>query len=379
MNRIFYQQDCDLQKLNGKTVAIIGYGSQGHAHALNLKDSGVNVIVGLYNGSKSWAKAEAQGLTVMTAAEAAKAADIIMILINDEKQAKLYKESIEPNLTEGKTLAFAHGFNIHFGCIKPPKYVNVIMVAPKGPGHTVRSEYQAGKGVPCLIAVEQDATGDALEIGLAYALGIGGARAGVLETNFRTETETDLFGEQAVLCGGVCALMQAGFETLVEAGYDPRNAYFECIHEMKLIVDLIYQSGFAGMRYSVSNTAEYGDYITGPKIITEDTKKAMKKILSDIQDGTFAKDFLLDMSSAGAQVHFNAMRKKASEHPSEVVGADIRNNSGNDGLHIQLRFHAGKDVLHGDLAVFQDTNHFSASICAAISRMILPICSVRNW
>ena len=324
MARIFYQQDCDLQKLNGKTVAIIGYGSQGHAHALNLKDSGVNVVVGLYEGSKSWAKAEAQGLKVMTSAEAAKVADIIMILINDEKQAALYKESIEPNLTEGKTLAFAHGFNIHFGCIKPPKNVNVIMIAPKGPGHTVRSEYQVGKGVPCLIAVEQDATGDAWDLGLAYALGIGGARAGVLETTFRTETETDLFGEQAVLCGGVCALMQAGYETLVEAGYDPRNAYFECIHEMKLIVDLIYQSGFAGMRYSISNTAEYGDYITGPKIITEDTKKAMKKILSDIQDGSFAKDFLLDMSSAGAQVHFNAMRKKASEHPSEVVGADVR-------------------------------------------------------
>ena len=323
-NRIFYQQDCDLQKLNGKTVAIIGYGSQGHAHALNLKDSGIDVVVGLYEGSKSWAKAEAQGLKVMTSAEAAKVADIIMILINDEKQAALYKESIEPNLTEGKTLAFAHGFNIHFGCIKPPKNVNVIMIAPKGPGHTVRSEYQAGKGVPCLIAVEQDATGDAWELGLAYALGIGGARAGVLETTFRTETETDLFGEQAVLCGGVCALMQAGYETLVEAGYDPRNAYFECIHEMKLIVDLIYQSGFAGMRYSISNTAEYGDYITGPKIITDDTKKAMKKILSDIQDGSFAKDFLLDMSSSGAQVHFNAMRKKASEHPSEVVGADIR-------------------------------------------------------
>ena len=323
-NRIFYQQDCDLSKLNGKTVAIIGYGSQGHAHALNLKESGVNVVVGLYAGSKSWAKAEAQGMTVMTAADAAKAADIIMILINDEKQAKLYKESIEPNLTEGKTLAFAHGFNIHFGCIKPPKNVNVIMIAPKGPGHTVRSEYQVGKGVPCLVAVHQDATGDALELGLAYALGIGGARAGVLETDFRTETETDLFGEQAVLCGGVCALMQAGFETLVEAGYDPRNAYFECIHEMKLIVDLIYQSGFAGMRYSISNTAEYGDYITGPKIITEDTKKAMKKILSDIQDGTFAKDFLLDMSDAGAQVHFNAMRKLASEHPAEQVGAKVR-------------------------------------------------------
>ena len=323
-NRIFYQQDCDLNKLNGKKVAIIGYGSQGHAHALNLKDSGVDVIVGLYKGSKSWAKAEAQGVAVATAAEAAAQADIIMILINDEKQAKLYKESIEPNLTEGKTLAFAHGFNIHFGCIKPPKNVNVIMVAPKGPGHTVRSEYQVGKGVPCLIAVEQDATGDALEIGLAYAAGIGGARAGVLETNFRTETETDLFGEQAVLCGGVCALMQAGYETLVEAGYDPRNAYFECIHEMKLIVDLIYQSGFEGMRYSVSNTAEYGDYITGPKIITEETKKAMKKVLKDIQDGTFAKDFLLDMSEAGSQVHFNAMRKLAAEHPSEVVGKDIR-------------------------------------------------------
>ena len=324
MARIFYQQDCDLGRLNGKTVAIIGYGSQGHAHALNLKDSGVDVIVGLYEGSKSWAKAESQGLKVMTSAEAAKQADIIMILINDEKQAKLYKESIEPNLTEGKTLAFAHGFNIHFGCITPPANVNVIMIAPKGPGHTVRSEYQAGKGVPCLIAVHQDATGDAWDLGLAYALGIGGARAGVLETTFRTETETDLFGEQAVLCGGVCALMQAGYETLTEAGYDPRNAYFECIHEMKLIVDLIYQSGFEGMRYSISNTAEYGDYITGPKIITDDTKKAMKKILSDIQDGTFAKDFLLDMSDAGSQVHFKAMRKLAKEHPCEKVGADIR-------------------------------------------------------
>ena len=324
MANIYYQQDCDLNKLAGKTVAIIGYGSQGHAHALNLKESGVDVVVGLYEGSKSWAKAEKQGLKVMTAFEAAKVADLIMILINDEKQAKLYKESIEPNLTEGKTLAFAHGFNIHFGCIKPPKNVNVIMVAPKGPGHTVRSEYQVGKGVPCLIAIEQDATGDALEIGLAYALGIGGARAGVLETTFRTETETDLFGEQAVLCGGVCALMQAGFETLVEAGYDARNAYFECIHEMKLIVDLIYQSGFEGMRYSISNTAEYGDYITGPKIITEETKKAMKKVLKDIQDGTFAKDFLVDMSEAGSQVHFNAMRKIAAEHPSEVVGKEIR-------------------------------------------------------
>ncbi len=323
-NRIFYEKDCDLSKLDGKTVAIIGYGSQGHAHALNLKDSGVNVVVGLYEGSKSKAKAESQGLTVMSVEEATKKGDIIMILIPDEKQAKLYKESIEPNLTEGKTIAFAHGFNIHFGCIKPSSDINVIMIAPKAPGHTVRSEFQAGKGTPCLIAVEQDATGDAWDLGLAYAAGIGGARAGVLETNFRTETETDLFGEQAVICGGVAALMQAGFETLVEAGYDPRNAYFECVHEMKLIVDLIYQSGFAGMRYSISNTAEYGDYVTGPKIITEDTKKAMKKVLKDIQDGSFAKEFLLDMSDAGAQVHFKAMRKLASEHPAEVVGQEIR-------------------------------------------------------
>ena len=323
-NRIFYEADCDISKLDGKTVAIIGYGSQGHAHALNLKESGVKVIIGLYEGSKSWKKAEEQGMEVYTAAEAAKKADIIMILINDEKQAKLYKESIEPNLEEGNVLAFAHGFNIHFGCIKPPKFVDVIMIAPKAPGHTVRSEYQAGKGTPCLIAVEQDASGEAWDIGLAYAAGIGGARAGVLETTFRTETETDLFGEQAVLCGGVCALMQAGFETLVEAGYDPRNAYFECVHEMKLIVDLIYQSGFAGMRYSISNTAEYGDYITGPKIITEETKQTMKKILADIQDGTFAKEFLLDMSEAGGQVHFQAMRKKAAEHQVEVVGKDVR-------------------------------------------------------
>ena len=322
--RIFYQQDCDINVLKGKKVAIIGYGSQGHAHALNLKESGVDVCVGLYEGSKSWDKAVKQGLEVLTTEEAAKAADIIMILIPDEKQAAMYKQFIEPHLTEGKTLMFAHGFNIHFGCIVPPKNVNIVMIAPKGPGHTVRSEYQAGKGVPCLIAVEQDATGNAYDIGLAYALGIGGARAGVLETTFRTETETDLFGEQAVLCGGVCALMKAGFETLVEAGYDPRNAYFECIHEMKLIVDLIYQSGFAGMRYSISNTAEYGDYVTGPKLITEETKKTMKKILSDIQDGSFAKEFLLDMSSAGSQVHFKAMRKLHAEHPSEKVGEEIR-------------------------------------------------------
>ena len=324
MANIYYQEDCNLAMLDGKTIAVIGYGSQGHAHALNAKESGCNVIIGLYEGSKSWAKAEAQGFEVYTAAEAAKKADIIMILINDELQAKMYKESIEPNLEPGNMLMFAHGFNIHFGQIVPPADVDVTMIAPKGPGHTVRSEYQDGKGVPCLVAVHQDATGKALDMALAYALAIGGARAGVLETTCRTETETDLFGEQAVLCGGVCALMQAGFETLVEAGYDARNAYFECIHEMKLIVDLIYQSGFEGMRYSISNTAEYGDYITGPKIITEETKKAMKKILSDIQDGSFAKDFLLDMSSAGGQAHFKAMRKLAAEHPSETIGKDIR-------------------------------------------------------
>ena len=323
-SKIYYQEDCNLSALEGQTIAIIGYGSQGHAHALNLKESGCHVIVGLYEGSKSWQKAVDQGLEVYTAAEAAKKADVIMILINDEKQAAMYKKDIEPNLEEGNMLMFAHGFNIHFGCIVPPANVDVTMIAPKGPGHTVRSEYQAEKGVPCLVAVEQDYTGKALEKALAYALGIGGARAGVLETTFRTETETDLFGEQAVLCGGVCALMQAGFETLCEAGYDPRNAYFECIHEMKLIVDLIYQSGFEGMRYSISNTAEYGDYITGPKNITEETKKTMKKILADIQDGTFAKDFLLDMSPAGSQAHFRAMRKKAAEHPSEKVGKEIR-------------------------------------------------------
>ena len=321
---IYHEKDANPQLIQDKKVAIIGYGSQGHAHALNLLDSGVDVRVGLREDSRSRAKAEEAGLKVMSVADAAEEADFIMILTPDETQAATYEADIAPHLKAGDTLAFAHGFNIHFGYIEPPAEVDVVMIAPKGPGHTVRSEYQAGKGVPCLIAVEQDATGDAWDIGLAYALGIGGARAGVLETTFRTETETDLFGEQAVLCGGVCALMQAGFETLVEAGYDPRNAYFECIHEMKLIVDLIYQSGFAGMRYSISNTAEYGDYITGPKIITEETKKTMKKILKDIQDGTFAKDFLLDMSSAGGQVHFNAMRKLASEHPSEAVGADIR-------------------------------------------------------
>ncbi|MCI7608338.1 MAG: ketol-acid reductoisomerase, partial [Enterocloster clostridioformis] len=305
MPKIYYQEDCNLSLLEGKTIAVIGYGSQGHAHALNLKESGCNVIVGLYEGSRSWKKAEEQGFEVYTAAEASKKADVIMILINDEKQAAMYKESIAPNLRPGMMLMFAHGFAIHFGQIVPPKDVDVTMIAPKAPGHTVRSEYQRGRGTPCLVAVYQDATGKAMDMALAYGQGIGGARAGILETTFRVETETDLFGEQAVLCGGVCALMKAGFETLVEAGYAPENAYFECVHEMKLIVDLIYESGFAGMRYSISNTAEYGDYITGPKIVTDETKKAMKKILSDIQDGSFAKEWLLE-NQVGCP-HFNAM------------------------------------------------------------------------
>lgn len=322
MPKIYYQEDCNLSLLEGKTIAVIGYGSQGHAHALNLKEAGCNVIVGLYEGSRSWKKAEEQGFEVYTAAEASKKADVIMILINDEKQAAMYKESIAPNLRPGVMLMFAHGFAIHFGQIVPPKDVDVTMIAPKAPGHTVRSEYQRGRGTPCLVAVYQDATGKAMDMALAYGQGIGGARAGILETTFRVETETDLFGEQAVLCGGVCALMKAGFETLVEAGYAPENAYFECVHEMKLIVDLIYESGFAGMRYSISNTAEYGDYITGPKIVTDETKKAMKKILSDIQDGSFAKEWLLE-NQVGCP-HFNAMRKNEAEQPLEKVGAELR-------------------------------------------------------
>ena len=322
MPKIYYQEDCNLSLLEGKTIAVIGYGSQGHAHALNLKESGCNVIVGLYEGSRSWKKAEEQGFEVYTAAEATKKADVIMILINDEKQAAMYKESIAPNLRPGMMLMFAHGFAIHFGQIVPPKDVDVTMIAPKAPGHTVRSEYQRGRGTPCLIAVHQDATGKATDMALAYGQGIGGARAGILETTFKVETETDLFGEQAVLCGGVCALMKAGFETLVEAGYAPENAYFECVHEMKLIVDLIYESGFAGMRYSISNTAEYGDYITGPKIVTDETKKAMKKILSDIQDGTFAKDWLTE-NQVGCP-HFNAMRKNEAAQPLETVGSELR-------------------------------------------------------
>ncbi len=322
MAKIFYQEDCNLSLLEGKTIAVIGYGSQGHAHALNAKESGCHVIIGLYEGSKSWAKAEAQGFEVYTAAEAAKKADIIMILINDEKQAKMYKESIEPNLEEGNMLMFAHGFAIHFGQIVPPANVDVTMIAPKGPGHTVRGTYQKGQGVPCLIAVQQDYTGKAHDLALAYALAIGGARAGVLQTTFREETETDLFGEQAVLCGGVTQLMKTGFEVLVEAGYEPESAYFECIHEMKLIVDLIYESGFAGMRYSISNTAEYGDYITGPKIVTEDTKNAMRQVLKDIQTGVFAKDWLLENQTGCPS--FMAKRRMESQHQLEQVGAELR-------------------------------------------------------
>ena len=322
MVKMYYAADCDLNRLNGKTVAIMGYGSQGHAHALNLKESGVNVVVGLYEGSKSKAKAQAAGLTVMNVDEAAKIADLIMILLPDEIQAKVYNESIKPYLTAGKTLAFAHGFNVHYNLIEAPSDVDVIMIAPKGPGHTVRSEYVEGKGVPCLIAIHQNDSGDALANGLAYSAGIGGARAGVIETTFKIETETDLFGEQAVLCGGVCALMQAGFETLTEAGYAPENAYFECIHEMKLIVDLIYQGGFEAMRKSISNTAEYGDYVTGKRIITEETKKEMKKVLSEIQDGTFARNWINECNTN--QIHFKTTRKLKASHPLEAVGKELR-------------------------------------------------------
>ncbi|MGI6084501.1 MAG: ketol-acid reductoisomerase [Acetivibrionales bacterium] len=322
MAKMYYEKDCNLDLLRGKTVAVIGYGSQGHAHALNLHESGVNVVVGLYEGSKSWKLAEDAGLSVATASEAAKQADIIMILVNDEKQPRLYKESIESNLSAGNSLVFAHGFNIHFGQIIPPADVNVFMIAPKGPGHTVRSEFQEGKGVPCLIAVHQDATGNAQDLALAYAAGIGGARAGILETTFKEETETDLFGEQAVLCGGVCELMKAGFETLVEAGYQPESAYFECLHEMKLIIDLIYKGGLSYMRYSISDTAEYGDYVTGKRIITEETRKEMKRILSEIQDGSFARNWILENQSN--RLFFNAKRRLEQESQVETVGKELR-------------------------------------------------------
>lgn len=323
MLNMYYDTDCDLGLLSGKTVAIIGYGSQGHAHALNLKESGVNVVVGLRPGSASAAKAKEAGLEVCDTAEAAKRGDIIMILTPDQLQPDIYNESIEPNLKEGNILMFAHGFAIHFNQIVPPKNVDVTMCAPKGPGHTVRSQYQEGKGVPSLIAIHQDYSGKAREYALAYACGIGAGRAGIIETSFKEETETDLFGEQAVLCGGVTELMKAGFDTLVEAGYAPEMAYFECVHEMKLIVDLINSGGFAMMRYSISDTAEYGDYVTGKRIVTEETRKEMKKVLREIQDGTFAGNWITENKAAGRS-HFLAMRRVEASHPVETVGARLR-------------------------------------------------------
>ena len=323
MVKMYYDADCNLDVLKGKTVAIIGYGSQGHAHAQNLKDSGVNVVVGLRPNSASVKKAQEAGLEVCTTAEAAKKGDLIMILTPDQNQPDIYEKDIKPNLEAGNVLLFALGFAIHFNQIVPPKDVDVIMVAPKGPGHTVRSQYLEGRGVPSLIAVHQDADGKAKDYALAYACGIGAGRAGIIETTFRAETETDLFGEQAVLCGGVCELMQAGFDTLVEAGYEPEMAYFECIHEMKLIVDLINSGGFAMMRYSISDTAEYGDYVTGKRLITEETRKEMKKVLSEIQDGTFAGNWISENKSAG-RAHFLAMRRVHAEHQSEEVGKELR-------------------------------------------------------
>jgi len=323
MAKMYYDSDCNLGLLKGKTVAVIGYGSQGHAHAQNLKESGINVVVGLKATSERRKQAEADGLKVLDTAEAAKAGDVIMILTPDETQAAVYYQSIEPNLKEGDVLAFAHGFNIHFNQIKPPKNIDVIMIAPKGPGHTVRSQYREGRGVPALIAIYQNASGKAKDNALAYASGIGAGRAGILETTFREETETDLFGEQAVLCGGVTELMKAGFETLVQAGYQPEIAYFECIHEMKLIVDLINQGGYAYMRYSVSDTAEYGDYMVGKRIITEETRKEMKKVLCEIQNGTFASRWIME-NKAGGRAEFLATRLRESEHQLEKVGTELR-------------------------------------------------------
>jgi ketol-acid reductoisomerase len=322
MARMYYDEDANLDLLANKTVAIIGYGSQGHAHALNLKDSGVNVIVGLYAGSKSAQKAQEAGLKVHSVADAAKAADLIMILLPDEAQKSVYKNEIEPNLAPGKILAFAHGFNIHFSQVVPPETVDVIMVAPKGPGHLVRRTYEQGQGVPCLFAVYQDASGQARDRAMAYAKGVGGTRAGILETTFKNETETDLFGEQAVLCGGLSALIKAGFDTLVEAGYEPELAYFECLHEVKLIVDLVVEGGLAKMRDSISNTAEYGDYTRGPRIVTDETRAEMRKVLKEIQSGQFAREFVLENQSGKAG--FTAMRRQEAEHAIEEVGKDLR-------------------------------------------------------
>jgi ketol-acid reductoisomerase len=319
--KILYDSDADLQNILKKKVAIIGFGSQGHAHALNLSDSGADVVVGLREGA-SWKKAEAMGLKVMPVADAVKQADVVMILAPDEVQPAIYQNEIAPHLKDGAFLAFGHGFNIHFGQIQPPAEVNVFMVAPKGPGHLVRSEYTKGSGVPCLLAVHQDPSGETAQVGLAYASAIGGGRAGVIETNFREETETDLFGEQVVLCGGLTSLIQAGYETLVEAGYSPEMAYFECLHEVKLIVDLIYQGGIANMRYSISTTAKYGDVTRGPRIITNETKQTMKKILREIQSGRFAREWVLE-NQANRPV-YNALLKRGKEHPIEEVGDQLR-------------------------------------------------------
>ena len=323
MVKMYYEKDCNLDALNGKTIAVVGYGSQGHAHALNLRDSGCNVIIGLRKGGKSWPVAEKDGFEVYTVPEAVQKADIIMILINDEAQAAMYQKDIAPYLTAGKAIAFAHGFNIRYKQIVAPEGVDVFMAAPKGPGHTVRSQYVAGKGVPCLVAVEQDASGKAYDIALAYIAGIGGARAGILETTMDEETETDLFGEQTVLCGGVVDLMQCGFEVLVEAGYKPENAYFECIHEMKLIIDLINKGGIAAMNYSISDTAEFGEYVSGPRVLPHDEIKAnMRKVLSDIQDGTFAGKWIAE--NKNGRTFFNSKRAQLAKHEMEVVGKKLR-------------------------------------------------------
>ncbi len=319
--KIYYDQDADQQQIRSRTVAVIGYGSQGHAHALNLKESGVNVVVGLREGA-SWRKAEASGLKVMPVADAVKSADVVMILAPDEAQASIYKHEIAPHLKNGAYLAFGHGFNIHFGQIVPPAGINVFMVAPKGPGHLVRSEYTKGSGVPVLLAIHQDPAGNTRAVGLAYASAIGGGRAGIIETTFREETETDLFGEQVVLCGGLTALIQAGYETLVKAGYSPEMAYFECLHEVKLIVDLIYEGGIANMRYSISTTAKYGDVTRGPRIITDETKREMQKILEEIQSGRFAREWVLE-NQANRPV-YNALLAKGEAHPIEEVGAKLR-------------------------------------------------------
>lgn len=319
---VYYDADCNLQKLVGKKITVLGYGSQGHAHALNLKESGMDVTIGLRKDSKTWKVAEEAGFVVKETGEAVKDADVVMVLIPDEIQGDTYTSSIVPNLKKGAYLGFGHGFNIHFQKIQPREDVNVFMVAPKGPGHLVRRTFQEGSGVPCLIAVYQDPSGDTKDIALAWASGIGGGRSGILETTFKQETETDLFGEQAVLCGGITELIKTGFEVLTEAGYDPVNAYFECLHEMKLIVDLIYEGGLAKMRHSISNTAEYGDFLTGPKIVTADTKKAMKEVLADIQSGKFADEFLAD-SKAG-QVFLKSHREEASKHQIEKVGQELR-------------------------------------------------------